>query len=79
MACEAIWMGNACWKPPSSPGGLVKIFLVTLYLENPLDLLLLASLSPTTVFRFLIPLWPGVNLDYWHSRGRPWAETDGVR
>ena len=31
---------------------ICQIFLVTLYLESPLDLLLLASLSPTTIFCF---------------------------
>ena len=29
-----------------------QTFLVTLYLESPLDLLLLASLSPATIFCF---------------------------
>ena len=33
-----------------------QIFLVTLYIEGPLDLLVLASLSPATIFRFPIPL-----------------------
>ena len=38
---------------------IVQIFLVTLYIESPLDRLLLASLSPATIFRFPIPLWLG--------------------
>ena len=45
-----------------------QIFLVTLYLESPLVLLLLASLSPATIFRFLIPLWPGARIS--PDRGR---------
>ena len=56
-----------------------QIFFGTLYLDSPLDLLLLASFRPATIFRFIIPLWPGVSLDHWHSRGWPWAGTDGVR
>ena len=45
-----------------------QIFLATLYLESPLDLLLLESLSPATIFRFLIPWWPGARIS--PDRGR---------
>ena len=45
-----------------------QIFLVTLYIESPLDRLLLASLSPATIFRFPIPLWLGARIS--PDRGR---------
>ena len=36
-----------------------SIFLLILYIESPLDLLLLACLCFVTIFRFLMTLWLG--------------------
>ena len=58
-----------------------QICLVTLYRESPLDLLLLASLSPATIFRFLIPLWPGDRIspdrgNHWHPDTKAYTATE---